>query len=112
MLTFLAYSVSAITFAKKIATDDRISASEDYINKFIKLLFWVTIYSNPCGYFWSKLLIMFSRSLNDGDFSQNPKVNFWQRGSISAFNVFGLEIRLEKNLTNEDEERHFSKKWI
>lgn len=39
MLTFLAYSVSAITFAKKIATDDRISASEDYINKFIKLLF-------------------------------------------------------------------------
>lgn len=72
----------------------------------------VTMLSNPYGYFWSKISIIPKRSLKEGDFSQNPKVNFWHKLSILVYRVFGFEIREAKNLTNAGEDTHFSRKCI
>lgn len=104
---FLAAIVSAITLAKKFAIDVLISASEDYINKLIIALLFVTTLSKPAGYILRIPSNMLSKSLNPCDFSQNPNVNFWQRGSILSYKSLGLEISWEKNLANPVEDRHF-----
>lgn len=65
--------------------------------------------SKPEGYTLKISSNIIRRSLKDCDLSQNPNVSFWQIGKIFSYRLFGLEMRREKNLAKEAEERHFSK---
>ena len=107
ILIFLTYIVSPMTFDKKLAIDVLISESEDSINKLIIAELFVTILSNPSGYIFNIPSNICNKSLNDGDLSQNPKVNFWHIGNISLYKSLGFDISIEKNLTNEADDKHF-----
>lgn len=104
---FLTSIVSAITLDRKFAIEFLISESEDYISKLIIAGLLVTILSKPAGYIFNIPSNILSKSLNDGDFNQNPNVNFWQIGNISLYKSLGFEISIEKNLTNEADDRIF-----
>lgn len=104
---FLTSIVSAITLDRKFAIEFLISESEDYISKLIIAGLLVTILSKPAGYIFNIPSNILSKSLNDGDFNQNPNVNFWQIGNISWYKSLGFEISIEKNLTNEADDRIF-----
>lgn len=61
----------------------------------------------PDGYSLMYIEREYSNSLKLGDFSQNPKVNFWQSLIISSELFWGRISSLAKNLEKLADARHF-----
>lgn len=96
-----------MTLAKKLAITVRISESEDSIKRFSIAGLFVTIFSNPAGYTFNIPSSILIKSLNDGDFNQNPNVSFWHKDKTCSCRSLGFEMSWEKNLTKDEEDKHF-----
>jgi len=68
---------------------------------------FVTTLSKPAGKTLSIPSNIFNKSLNDGDFNQKPKVSFWHKDKTSSCKSLGFEISWEKNLTKDEDDKHF-----